>query len=334
MENKEKKLTVYTAMKPTGRLQLGNYLGVGQELKNYQKNYNTIFCVADLHAMTINMPKAEMENFTYSLFAYYLSFGISPEKSTLYVQSQVKSHAELAWILNNFTMMGEASRMTQYKDHLIKKKEANVGLFNYPVLMAGDILLYNTNIVPVGQDQVQHVELSRNIAIRFNNKYGETFVIPKYEIRKGGAKIMGLLNPEKKMSKSEEGEGNVIFLDDSDEDIIKKVKRAVTDSDNKIIYDMEKKPGVSNLLNIYALIRRISIEEAERFFKEANYGFLKEQVANAIVTALKPIKTKYSELMADKEKLRRIMKKGALKAEKIAKTKIQQVKNALGIVSI
>ena len=332
MEKKEEKLTVYTAIKPTGRLHLGNYLGVGQGLKDYQKDYNTFFCVADLHAMTMNQSKVEMERLTYSIFSYYIAFGISPSKSTVYVQSQVKEHAELGWILNNFTMMGEASRMTQYKDHIVKGKEVNVGLFDYPVLMAGDILLYDTNIVPVGQDQVQHVEICRDIANRFNNKYGETFIIPNYQVRKGGAKIMGLKNPEKKMSKSEGGDANVIYLDDTDEDIMKKIKRAVTDSDNKIYYDPENKPGVSNLLTIYSLMNKISIKEAERFFKDANYGFLKEQVINAVVTNLRPVKAKYQELMADPEQIKRIMKKGAVKAEKIAREKIKQVKEALGVV--
>lgn len=330
----EQKQTIYTAIKPTGRLHLGNYLGVGQELVKYQNNYNSLICVADLHAMTINQPKSEMERLTYSIFAYYLAFGLNPDKCILYVQSHVKEHAEMGWILNNFTMMGEATRMTQYKDHLAKGKEVNVGLLDYPVLMAGDILLYNTDIVPVGQDQVQHVELCRNIAIRFNNKYGETFVVPKYEVRKDGAKIMGLLNPEKKMSKSESGEGNVIYLDDTDADIIKKVKRAVTDSEGKIYYNPDTKPGVSNLLKIYSLIKRMSIQETERFFKDANYGFLKEQVSNAIIAHLQPIKEKYQQLMADPEDLSKIMKKGAVKASKIAAEKVRQAKDALGVVSL
>lgn len=335
MENKsETKKIIYTAIKPTGRLHLGNYLGVGQELKNYQEKYDSIFCVADLHAMTMNEPKEVLERLTYSIFSYYLAFGLSPERSIIYVQSQVKEHAEICWILNNFTMMGEATRMTQYKDHVAKKKEVNVGLLDYPVLMAGDILLYDTDIVPVGQDQVQHVEICRNIGIRFNNKYGETFKIPKYEVRKDGAKIMGLLNPEKKMSKSDLGEGNVIYLDDTDEDIVKKIKRAVTDSDNKIYYDVEKKPGVSNLLRIYALLMNISIPEAEKVFKDKNYGFLKDEVSKTIVSSLRPIKEKYQELMANPEKLKQIMKIGAEKAEKIASKKVRQAKDALGVVSL
>ncbi len=331
MENKK---VLYTAMKPTGKLQLGNFIGVGKDFQEYQKNYNSVIAVADLHAMTMTLPKEDQERLTYELFSYFIAFGLNPNKSTLYVQSQVKEHAELAWILNNFTMFGEASRMTQYKDHVAKSKEVNLGLFCYPVLMAGDILLYESEIVPVGIDQLQHVELCRDIANRFNNRCGETFVIPKAQVKKEGAKIMGLLNPEKKMSKSELGEGNVIYLDDSDETIVKKIKRAVTDSDGKVYYDPKNKPGVSNLLTIYSCLKNIPIKKAEKEFETANYGTLKQAVADAIISALRPVKEKFNELMLDKNKLQTLMKKGAKKAQVIAKRTVDRVKQNMGIVNV
>lgn len=326
------KKTLYTAIKPTGRITLGNIIGVGNSLKQMQEDYNSIICVADLHALTINMPKEELNSNSYSIFAFYLSLGLDPDKCLLYMQSQVPQHAEMSWVLNNFTQFGEASRMTQFKDYQAKSKNINCGLFCYPILMAGDILLYDAEIVPVGIDQKQHVELARNIAIRFNNKVGETFAIPEPQLNKVGFKITGLNDPTKKMSKSVNGDTGTIFLEDSDETIIKKIKKAVTDSDNFVKYDVENKPGVSNLLTIYACLKNISIESAEEHFKNANYGTLKSEVANCVIEFISPLRAKYLELLNNKEYLFEVMKKGAEKARKLAENKLKDVYEKLGLV--
>lgn len=269
---------------------------------------------------------------TYKLLAFYLALGIDPENTTLYLQSQVKAHAEMNWVLSNFTMFGEATRMTQFKDHQAKSKEINMGLLNYPILMAGDILLYDTDIVPVGIDQKQHVELCRDIAIRFNHKMGDTFKIPDVKIREEGFKICGLNNPTKKMSKSEDSDTGTISIEDSEEDILKKVKKAVTDSENIIKYDVENKPGVSNLLTIYACLNNITIKDAENHFEGKNYGSLKSEVAETIVNSLKPIQNKYFELLKDREYLDNILRVGKEKAEKKANEVLKRVYSKLGLV--
>ena len=260
------KQTLYSATKPTGKLTLGNYIGAIKNWKEMQDNYNSIFCVADLHSLTIDIDREELKENIYSQIATFLAFGLDPEKSIIYCQSQVHEHAELGWILNCMTYFGEASRMTQFKDAKAKNKNISVGLFTYPMLMAADILLYDTNVVPVGIDQMQHVEICRDIATRFNAKYGETFEIPKGIIPKTGAKVMGLLNPTKKMAKSGDNDNDVIYIEDDDATIMKKFKRAVTDSLNRIKY-CDEQPGVSNLLTIYSAMKEISIEEAEWLWK-------------------------------------------------------------------
>lgn len=326
------KKTLYTAIKPTGVLTLGGFIGVAQNLKSMCEDYNSYICVADLHALTINPNPEELRDNSYKLIAFYLALGLDPDKCTLYLQSQVKEHAEINWILSNYTMYGEATRMTQFKDYQAKSKEVNMGILNYPILMSGDILLYDTDIVPVGIDQKQHVELCRNIAIRFNHKMGETFVVPDVLIRKNGAKIHGLQDPTKKMSKSEKGDTGSIFIEDTPDEIRKKVKRAVTDSENTIAYDFENKPGVSNLLSIYSCLKKIEVEEAVAHFQGANYGSLKSEVAEAIIEALEPVQDKYYKYLEDKKYLDQILLKGKQKAEAKAKQTLDKVYNKLGLI--
>lgn len=326
------KKTLYTAIKPTGILTLGGYIGVAKSLKELSEQYNSYICIADLHALTIGLDPNELRENTYKLVAMYLAVGLDPEKCTLYVQSHVDAHSKIAWVLNNFTMFGEASRMTQFKDYQSKSKDTNVGIFDYPVLMAGDILLYDTSIVPVGLDQKQHVELARNIAIRFNHKIGETFVVPDVLIKKNGAKICGLQDPTKKMSKSDRTDTGCIYIEDSPEEIIKKIKKAVTDSEGKVYFDLENKPGVSNLLNIYSEITGATIEDACKHFENDNYGTLKAEVAEAVINNLKPVQERYFELLKDKEYLNSILEKGKQKAEEVANKKINEVYSKLGLI--
>ena len=326
------KKTLYTAIKPTGIITLGGFIGVGQNLKSMCEDYNSYICVADLHALTINPDAEELRANSYKLIAFYLALGLDPDKCTLYLQSQVHEHAEINWILSNFTMYGEATRMTQFKDYQAKSKEVNMGILNYPILMSGDILLYDTDIVPVGLDQKQHVELCRNIAIRFNHKMGETFKVPDVLIRKDGAKIHGLQDPTKKMSKSDRADTGSIFIEDTEDEIRKKVKRAVTDSENVIRYDFENKPGVSNLLSIYACLKNITIADAEKHFKDSNYGTLKNEVADVIVETLKPVQEKYYEYLADTDYLDNILAKGKEKAEKKASETVAKLYKKLGLI--
>ena len=325
---------VYSATKPTGKLTLGNYIGAIKNWTELQDKYDCYFCVADLHSLTIDMDRQELNDNIYSQIATFIACGIDPNKSVLYVQSHVKEHAELGWIMNCQTHMGEASRMTQYKDAVAKNKEKiSVGLFAYPMLMAADILLYNTDYVPVGKDQLQHVEICRDIAIRFNKKYGDTFVLPEGIMPKSGAKIMGLLNPTKKMAKSGDNDNDVIYIEDEDDVIRKKFKRAVTDSDNTIKFS-EDKPGVSNLLTIYATMKNISIQEAEQHFVGCGYGDLKTQTAEAVIEVLSPVRERMKELKQNREYLIEIATKGAERARKVAQTKLKDVYTKLGLVTL
>lgn len=325
--------TIYSATKPTGKLTLGNYLGAIKNWKKMQEENNCIFAVADLHSLTIDIDSKVLKENIYRQFATFLAVGLDPDKSIIYCQSQVKEHAELAWIMNCMTYFGEASRMTQFKDHKAKDKVVSVGLFVYPMLMAGDILLYDTDIVPVGIDQMQHVEICRDIAQRFNSKYGQTFVIPEGVVPKVGAKIMGLVDPTKKMAKSENNENNVIYLDDDDETIRRKFKRAVTDSLGEINF-CEEQPGVSNLLSIYACVKNITIEQALDYFKGKNYGELKTQTAQAVIDEISPIRQKMEQLLANKPLLDELMKKGAEKASKIASKKLAKVYKKVGLINL
>lgn len=327
----EKKKVIYSAMQPSGIPSLGNYIGALKNWKNLQDEYNCIFGVANMHAITVRQDPTELRKRTKDLVALFLSIGLNPEEHIIYVQSDVKAHAELAWILNCYTYMGELSRMTQFKDKSAKHADnINAGLFTYPVLMAGDILLYQSDLVPVGADQKQHLEICRDIAGRFNSIYGDVFKIPDPYIPKVGARIMGLQNPEKKMSKSEsDNMNNVIYILDEPNVIRNKIKRAVTDSDTEVRYG-EDKPGVSNLLNIYSSVTGKTIDEAVNEFKGVGYGDFKAAVGEAVVAELEPIQKKFKEYSADKAYLEKVMKDGADKASYIANKTLTKVKKKVG----
>lgn len=330
MENKK---ILYSATKPTGELTIGNYLGAIKNWIKLQDEYFCYFCIANLHAHTIELSSEFVKEKTMKQFAMFLACGLDPDKSVMYVQSMVKEHSELCWLLNCTTMMGEASRMTQYKDHVAKgEKSITTALFTYPVLMAADIVLFNTNIVPVGEDQVQHVELARDIVNRFNNRFGATFVIPKAVVPKVGARIKGLLNPLGKMGKSGYDMNNVILLEDSDEEIRRKLKRAVTDSLNQIKFDEENQPGVSNLLTIISACEEKSIEEIVDELSGQGYGALKNRTADAIIKTITPIREKYNYYLNHRNELLEIMQRGAKKAEVIAKETLERAKTNMGLL--
>lgn len=327
------KKILYSATKPTGELTIGNYLGAIKNWIKMQDEYNCYFCIANLHAHTIDLSAEFVREKTMKQFAMFLACGLDPNKSIVYVQSMVKEHSELCWLLNCTTMMGEANRMTQYKDHVAKgEKGITTALFTYPVLMAADIVLYNTNIVPVGEDQVQHVELTRDIVNRFNNRFGPTFVVPKAVVPKVGARIKGLLNPTGKMGKSGDDMNNIILLEDSDEEIRRKLKRAVTDSFNDIKFDEENQPGVSNLLTIISACEEKTVEEVVAELAGQGYGALKNRTAEAIIKTISPIREKYNYYLTHKDELLNIMEKGAKKAEVIAKETLQRAKINMGLL--
>ena len=327
----EKKPTIFSGIQPSGNLTLGNYLGAIKNWIAFQDTYDCIYCVVDMHAITVRQVPAELRRHTYELLAIYLAAGIDPDKCTLFVQSHVPAHAQLGWILDCYTMFGELSRMTQFKDKSAKNADnINAGLFTYPSLMAADILLYQTDLVPVGQDQKQHLELSRDIAARFNGIYGDVFKIPEGFIPKAGAKIMSLAEPEKKMSKSDGDAGSVRILDSRDE-LMRKFKRAVTDSDTVVRY-AEGKPGINNLMNIYSCFTGKIHEEIEREFAGKGYGEFKMAVGEAVADGLAPLQAEYQRLMADKGYLESIMKKGAEAASYMAMKTLRKVYKKIGFV--
>lgn len=325
--------TVFSGIKPTGNLGLGNYLGAFRNWKNMQDDNKCIFSVVDLHALTVRNDPIVLREQTKEIIMLYIASGIDPEKSIIYCQSHVSAHANLGWVLGCYTYMGELNRMTQFKEKSENSDNINAGLFTYPVLMASDILLYNTDIVPVGEDQIQHVELTRNIAERFNNVYGDIFTIPEAVMsNKMTARIKGLQNPEKKMSKTEEDPNDGIFLLDDPKTIIKKIKKAVTDSDTSVYFDKENKPGVSNLLSIYAAITNKTIEQSEKDFSGVSYGPFKQAVADALVAEIEPMQQEYYRLKADSDYIENIMKKNSKKASEIADKTLYKVYNAIGLV--
>ncbi len=324
---------IYSATKPTGRLTLGHFIGAINNWKQMQDNYNCIFAIADLHSLTVATKPEDLRKNTYLQYATFLACGLDPSKCIIYCQSHVHEHAELAWIMNCMTYFGEASRMTQFKDHKAKGENVTVGLFAYPMLMAADILLYNADVVPVGKDQLQHVEICRDIAERFNSRYSPTFTIPRGVMGKAGAKIMGLADPTKKMSKTDENENNVVFMDDDDETIRRKFKRAVTDSLGRIKF-CEEQPGVSNLLTIYSIMKGISVEEAEKHFEGLGYSELKMQTADSVIEKLSPVRDKVKELLLDKKNLDRLMREGAEKASAIARKTLRKVYKKVGLVPL
>ena len=329
------KKNLYSAIQPTNNLTIGNYLGAIKNWVRLQDDYNCYYAIANMHAITVRQDPAELRRRTLSLAALFIACGINPEKCALYVQSHVPAHAELCWVLNTFTYVGEMSRMTQFKDKSQKHADnINMGLMDYPVLMAADILLYQASVVPIGKDQTQHLEIARDIAQRFNNAYTPTFTVPEGVYLKAAANISDLQNPEKKMSKSAENAHGSIFLTDDKDTVIRKFKRAVTDSDGEIRYDKENKPGVSNLLSIYSVFSDKSIAEAEKEFKGCGYAEFKLAVGETVAEKLAPIQAEQERLLKDKAYLEGILKNGRDSAEYTAKKTLNKVYKKIGFYQL
>lgn len=327
------KKVILSGIQATGNLTLGNYIGALKNFVKMQEEYDCNYMIANLHALTVRRDPQELKENTLKVLATYIAAGVDPQKSTIFIQSQVPEHAELGWVLDCYTYMGELSRMTQFKDKSSKHADnINAGLFTYPALMAGDILLYQADVVPVGDDQRQHLEIARDIAQRFNKIYGDTFKIPEAYIPKSGSRIMGLQDPKSKMSKSSTIPNDTILLIDTPEQIMKKIKKAVTDSEGIVRYDVENKPGVSNLIEIYSIITEKTLDEIEKEFKDKGYGIFKECVANAIIEELKPFHEKYNELMENEEYLEKIYTEGSKKAQEKARKTLEDVYNKVGLI--
>jgi len=337
MELNKNKPTVFSGVQPSGVLHLGNYLGALAQWVEMQNQYNCIFCVVDYHAITIKQEPKELSQRILDVVKTYLAAGINPEKAVIFQQSDITAHTELAWILNcAAARMADLNKMTQFKEKGATKESVSVGLYDYPVLMAADILLYNTDAVPVGDDQVQHVELARTLAQRFNHEYGQVFKIPEVVIRKQGARIMGLDDPSKKMSKSASSSANYIALTDTPEVAAKKIMRAVTDSGSEIKYDLKKKPAISNLLVTFSLLSGISIKELEAKYQgkgpantAGKYGEFKKDLAETVKIFLTEFQIKYNSF-SDAE-VKQILRDGADKVRPIAEETLKNVKNKLGI---
>lgn len=334
-ENKsENKKRVFSAIKPTGNPTIGNYVGAMQHWGGMSDEFDCLFSVADLHAITVAIDPKELRENSKRMFALLIAVGIDPEKNIVFMQSHVRAHSELCWLLNNYTMFGEARRMTQFKEKSEKAPEnVNVGLFDYPVLMAADILLYQTDIVPVGDDQMQHVELCRNIAERFNNRYSPTFKMPEGRVPKTGARIYSLTDPTAKMGKSDGDDAGSVFILDTPEAIMRKFKRAVTDSDATVKASPDK-PGITNLLNIYAALCGISVEAAEAEFCGSDYAAFKTRVGEAAVEKLRPVREKYDELRRNDGYLSELMRSGADKAARIAARTLEKAYKKIGFVRV
>lgn len=325
------KQILFSAVQPTGIVTIGNYIGAIRNFSALADAYQCIFSLADLHSLTVRQDPKELRKNTLGLLATYLACGIDPEKSVVFVQSHVPQHAELCWILNTVCYPGELARMTQYKDKSARHADnVNMGLMDYPVLMAADILLYQTELVPVGADQKQHLELARDLAIRFNNRYGETFKVPEGYIPKQGAKVMSLADPAKKMSKSDENVNAYVSLDDDTDTVIRKFKRAVTDSDNRIVFSSEK-PGISNLLTVYSAFSGKTTKEAEREFEGKGYGDFKLAVGEAVAEGIRPIREEKARLLADKAYLESVMNVGAEQAARFAARTLGKVYKKVGL---
>ena len=319
-------------MQPSGDLHLGNYLGAIKNWVAMQDEFDATFCIVDLHAITVDQDPKELQKRIIDVTRMYIALGIDPEKATIFAQSDVSAHAELCWILNcTVARMGDMEKMTQFKDKSTKEgsQRASVGLFDYPVLMAADIILYDTDVVPVGEDQVQHVELTRTFARRFNKKFGDTFIVPEVKLTKEGGRIMGLDDPTKKMSKSATSEYNYITLMDEADVVRKKIRKAVTDSGSEIVYS-DDKPALKNLINIYALLSDISVSDVENKFKGRGYGDFKDSLAEVIVDFLTPFQEKMDSI--SDEEVKKFLVTGAQKANKYAEEKIKEVKEKIGFV--
>ena len=321
---------VFSGVQPTGNIHLGNYLGALKQFVELQDDHECIYCIVDMHAITVPQDPKELREHILDVAALYLAVGVDPKKSIVFVQSDVPGHAELSWILTCNSYTGELSRMTQFKDKSKNKESAPTGLFSYPVLMAADILLYDTDIVPVGNDQKQHIELCRDIATRINNKYKKTFVVPDGRFLKEGARIMALDDPTKKMSTSAENVHSRISLLDEPSKIKKSIMKATTDSDGVVKFDMQNKPGISNLLNIYSVLSGMSIPELETKYEGKGYGDFKKDLVEVVVEALAPIKARYEEIRHSDE-LIEILKDGAQRADAIAQQTMKRVKENFGL---
>jgi tryptophanyl-tRNA synthetase len=331
-EGQQQKKVILSGMQPTNDLTIGQYCGALRNWVELQHEYDSLFCVVDLHAITVRQEPAKLRKRTLDVAAMYMAAGIDPDVSTLFVQSHVPEHTQLAWVLTCMTGFGECSRMTQFKDKsAMHADNVNVGLFTYPILMAADILLYNADLVPVGEDQRQHLELTRNLAERFNFHYSPTFTVPEPFIPKVGAKIMSLQEPEKKMSKSDPNERATIFMVDTDEAILGKVKRAVTDSGTTIVFD-EKRPGVANLMTLYSITTGKTMQEIENEFTGLGYAEFKEAVGQAIVTFLRPVRERYGTIRSDEDALKATLKRGAEAARERARRVLRKVYKKTGFV--
>ena len=328
------KKRIFSGIKPTGDLTLGSYLGAIKNWVGFQDEYECLYCIVDLHAITIRNDPAVLRRRTLEQLAQYITAGLDPSRSIIYLQSHAPQHAELGWILGCYAMIGELNRMTQYKD--MQKKQANnlnAGIFTYPVLMAADILLYDTELVPVGEDQKQHVELARNIAQRFNGVYGDVFKLPEPFVPKVGARIKSLTDPESKMSKSDDDPQGSVYIMDSPDAILKKFKRAKTDSLGVVRFDVENQPGIANLMTIYSAITGKSFAEIEQEFEGKGYGAFKPAVAEAVIEELRPIREGAEHYLSEgADELERIYKDGAQRAQEIAEPVLNRVRKVLGFV--
>ena len=321
---------VLTGLQPSGALTLGNYIGAIKQMLKLQEEYESFIFIADMHAITVPQDPIELKKNIRSLLAIYLASGVDPKKNTIFLQSENLYHANVSWILECLTPYGELGRMTQFKDKKEKNINFSAGLLTYPVLMASDILLYDVDYVPVGHDQKQHVELARNLAERVNKKYGEIFKMPEPLIPESGAKILDLVDPTKKMSKSSDNPKGVIYMLDDEKIIRKKIMSATTDSETRVVFDMENKPGISNLINIYTSLSGLTIKEVEEKYKNSNYGTFKSDVANLVISVLIPIQEKYYELL-NKQDIDKILDNGLKKTSEIAKVKYELLKEKVGL---
>lgn len=331
----EEKKRIFSGVQPSGTITLGNYLGAIKNWVDLQNDYECIFAMMDMHTITVRQTPAELRKRTLELLALYIACGIDPEKCTLFIQSHNSAHAELAWVLNCYTYMGELQRMTQFKDKSSRHQDnINAGLFTYPVLMASDILLYQTDLVPVGKDQLQHIEICRDVAQRFNSVYGDVFKIPEGLLVKSGAKIMSLQEPTKKMSKSDPNPKGFISMMDDFNVIAKKIKSAVTDSEGIIEYrpDDESKAGINNLLSIMAVMTGTTPEAVAKDFEGQGYGSFKDAVAEAVVEAIRPIRAEYDKIVTDKAYLQEIYKNGAESAHRLANRTLKKVYKKVGFI--
>lgn len=327
----EKKV-VFSGVQPSGALTLGNYIGALRNFVDLQDEYDCYYCIVDMHAITVPQVPKDLRRNSLDVLALYLASGMDPDKSTLFIQSHVPAHAELAWVLNTLTYMGQLNRMTQFKEKSKKSEEnLNAGLFTYPVLMAADILLYQADFVPVGDDQKQHLELARDLAIRFNNRYSDTFVVPEPLIKEFGARIMSLQNPQAKMSKSDQDVNAFILLQDSKDVIARKINKAVTDSKASVSYS-DDQLGVKNLINIYSVLEGISVDEIVSRYENKGYGDFKKDLGEVVIKALEPLQAKYKDYLNNKDYLEEVYKKGARKAEEKAFKTLAKVYKKVGFI--